>query len=113
MTDPQTQEASEPAPIDPRAWGARFGWIVGAVLGLALAFAATYGIETWVFHGGPAATEAAARVARWLFPAGFLVGSLSGHAFGARGGATRYKSLGVAAGIGLLTLLWALLSIAR
>jgi hypothetical protein len=113
MRPPPNEPSPQPPPIDPRAWGARFGWIVGALIGLALAFAATYAFETRVLRGGADATAAAARLARWIFPLGFLAGSLAGHAFGSRGGATRYKTLGIAAGLGLLAVLWVLLSIAR
>ncbi len=110
MTDPSSPES--PA-VDHQAWGARFGWIVGAVLGLAAGFGLAYLVETVALRGRTGATELAAKAAGGLFPACFLVGALSGHAFGARGGAARYKSLGVAAGVALLALVWVLLSIAR
>jgi uncharacterized membrane protein len=101
--------------VDHRAWGARFGWIAGGITGVLLGFAATYGLEVWLLrprlHDGAAA--AASRAASVIVPVFFVAGALAGHAFGARGGAARYRALGVSAGIALAVLGWALLVLAR
>jgi len=117
MTVPeQTEQRDSTAPetpIDPTAWGARFGWIIGAIVGLGVGFVGTYLVETVLFRSKPNAIEQASRVARYVFSACFLLGALAGHYLGARGGARWYKPLGITAGILLLALGWVLLSIAR
>jgi hypothetical protein len=108
--------APENPKLDHAAWAARFGWLVGGALGLCLGFAATYALEVWVFRarlGTHAATAAASRSASVVVPALFVAGALGGHAFGARGGAARYRALGIAAGISLAALGWALLVLTR
>lgn len=110
MTDDPTHES---APIDRAAWGARFGWIVGASIGLGLGFFALYALETVALKGRADATAVATKLASVVVPACFLLGAISGHQLGARRGERWYKALGVAAGITLLTIAWVLLSIAR
>lgn len=112
QTDQRDSNAPE-APVDRTAWGARFGWIIGAIVGLGLGFLGTYLVETVLLRSKPNALEQASRVASPVFSACFLLGALGGHYLGARRGDRWYKPLGVAAGILLLTLLWVLLSIAR
>lgn len=110
----QTRSSDAPdAPIDRAAWGARFGWIVGAIAGLGLGFLGTYAIETVALKGRPDARALAARSASAVFAACFLLGALGGHYLGARRGDRWYKPLGVAAGILSLAVVWVLLSIAR
>ena len=102
--------------VDQAAWAARFGWLLGGAIGLVLGFACTYALEVWAFRprlGAHAATVAATRAASVVVPALFVAGALSGHAFGARGGAARYRSLGMAAGVALAALAWALLVLTR
>jgi uncharacterized membrane protein len=117
MTVPeQTEErdsTAPEAPVDRTAWGARFGWIIGAIVGLGLGFLGTYLIETVLLRSKPNALELASRIASPVFSGCFLLGALGGHYLGARRGNRWYKPLGVAAGILLLTLVWVLLSIAR
>jgi len=111
---PEQRDSTAPeAPIDRTAWGARFGWIIGAIAGLGVGFIGTYLVETVLLRGKPDAIERAARVASPVFSACFLLGALGGHYLGARRGDRWYKPLGVAAGILLLTFVWVLLSIAR
>jgi hypothetical protein len=110
MTNESTPETS---PIDRAAWGGRFGWIVGASIGLGLGFFAAYALETVALKGRADATAVATRLTSVVVPACFLVGAIGGHQLGARRGERWYKALGVAAGITLLTIVWVLLSIAR
>jgi hypothetical protein len=109
MTDRPTAPATDHA-----AWGARFGWIVGGALGLVLGFVASYFLEVRVLRARVAdPTGTASNAAAVLVPLFFIAGALSGHAFGGKGGATRYKALGVSAGLVLAALGWALLVLTR
>ncbi|MDP3275973.1 MAG: hypothetical protein Q8Q09_12305 [Deltaproteobacteria bacterium] len=102
------------APTDHRQWSARFGWFVGAMLGLTFGFLATYWVEKSVFASrGRDAIQAAARVSSVLVPACFLIGALVGHGLGGRANRSGYKFLGGAAGLAVLTAFWALLSLSR
>lgn len=95
-------------------WAARFGWLAGAVVGLFVGFLLTYVIEVKLLAGrveSPAKT--AANLSGVVVGACFLVGALSGEAFGAKGGARRYRLLGSAAGIGVAAVAWALLVVWR
>lgn len=107
MPEPSTE-------TDHAAWGARFGWLAGGILGLILGFALTYVLEIGVLRPRVRdATAAASKAAAVLVPAFFVAFALGGYAFGSRGGRTRYKILGTAAGIGIAALGWALLVLAR
>lgn len=110
MTD---EPSPQNTPVDRAAWGARFGWIVGASIGLGLGFFAAYALETIALKGRADATAVATRLTSVVVPACFLIGAVGGHQLGARRGERWYKALGVAAGITLLTIAWVLLSIAR
>jgi hypothetical protein len=106
--------SNAPTQTDRIAWGARFGWIVGGALGLVLGFAATYGVEVWVLRSRVRdATAVASRAASVFVPLLFLAGALGGYAFGSRGAGSRYKVLGVAAGVSLAALGWSLLVLTR
>ncbi len=106
-------ETRDEASVDRAQWGARFGWIVGAIVGLAVGFLCTWLVEKLALQGKPNAIELAAKVASPVFAGCFLLGAVGGHYLGARRGERWYKPLGVAAGILLLTTAWLLLSIAR
>jgi hypothetical protein len=100
-------------PETPASWGARFGWIAGGLIGLLAGFFATYGVEKLVLHRTSDPLGIAARLSSVIVPAFFLAGALGGHAFGGRGGATRYKWLGVASGVLISTVAWAALVLLR
>lgn len=101
-------------PEDRARWAARFGWMAGGIIGLFLGFALTYLIETKLLVGRvESAPKTAAHMSSVIVSAMFLTGALSGEAFGAHGGKTRYQLLGSAAGISLAVLAWAWLVVAR
>lgn len=108
---------STDAPPDataPQTWSARFGWLLGGLLGTVAGFTLTYLFETRVLVGrvaDPART--AARASSVLVGALFLAGALAGHAFGAAGGPRRAKLLASAAGVAVAVTLWALLVFTR
>lgn len=106
--------STEPTEIERQTWAARFGWIAGGSAGLALGFVLTWLIETRLLAGrGRAGVEIAVGLSRYLVPACFVVGALLGQVFGLRGGPTRYRLLGAAAGLGVAVLAWALLVATR
>ncbi len=101
-------------PVETATWGARFGWLVGGMIGLLAGFAATYAIERFVLRRVTTdAIGVASKFSSVIVPAMFVAGALGGHAFGGRGGATRYKWLGVAAGVLLSVTAWAALVLLR
>lgn len=106
--------STEDTAIERQTWAARFGWIAGGTLGLVAGFALTWAVETRALAGrGRAGVELAAKLSGVVVPLCFVVGALVGHAYGLRGGATRYRFLGTAAGLGLAVLAWALLVATR
>jgi hypothetical protein len=106
--------STEPTEIERQTWAARFGWIAGGLVGLVAGFALTWLVETRALESrGRAGVELAATISGALVPGCFLLGALLGHAFGLRGGPTRYRLLGGAAGLGLAVLAWALLVVTR
>lgn len=109
-----SEQPSATPEADRVAWSARFGWIVGGAIGLVLGFVATYLLELYVLRARSAdPTGAASRAAAVVVPALFAAGALGGHSFGARSGGSRYKALGVAAGVCLAALGWSLLVLTR
>lgn len=102
----QRDGTGAPPPVDHAAWGARFGWILGALVGLVAGFAATYALELWVLRSAGDPTRAASRASSVLVPALFVAGALAGHAFGAKGGAARYRLLAMGASVAALVTAW-------
>lgn len=104
----------EEAQLERQTWAGRFGWIAGGSLGLLGGFALTWAVETrWLAGRGRAGIELAAKLSGVVVPVCFVVGALLGHAYGAKGGALRFRLLGSAAGLGLAVLAWALLVATR
>lgn len=109
-----SDERSESPPTEAAAWGGRFGWLAGGIVGFLSGFAVTFAIERTVLRRITTdAIGAAGKLSSVIVPALFMVGALSGHAFGQRGGATRYKWLGVAAGVLLSVTAWAVVVVLR
>lgn len=114
---------SEPPPLeqaplseeDRATWGARFGWLAGAVVGLFAGFALTFALESWVLRPrfGARASELGGRLSSVLVAGFFLLGALAGHGFGLRAGPARYRALGLSAGLSVVTLVVAWLVLAR
>lgn len=102
-----------PREVDHAAWGARFGWIVGGLLGLIAGFACTYGLELLLARRVTDATAAASRASALLVPALFAAGALTGHAFGTRSDARRYRLLAMSASVLALVTLWLARSLLR
>ena len=99
---------------DRTAWAARFGWMVGGLLGTVAGFVTTFILETRVLRGHVSDPSAAAtRASSVLVAVLFLSGALPGHAFGARGGPSRYRLLGIAAGLSIAIILWAVIVLTR
>ena len=98
--------AAEHSTVDHAAWGARFGWVLGALVGLVAGFGGTYLLEVSALRGAGDPTQAASRASALLVPALFVTGALTGHAFGARGGAARYRMLAMGASVAALVTLW-------
>lgn len=106
--------SNEDREIERLTWAARFGWIAGGSVGVVLGFALAWTVETQLLASrGREGVAIASRLSGVTVPACFAVGALLGHAYGARGGAARYRLLGGAAGIGLAVLAWALLVATR
>ena len=117
---PDTPESAEsPSPAEAlqhtrATWAARFGWLVGGTVGVALGFALTWLVETRLLAGRVAdAPRMASRLSAALVPGVFVVGALLGEAFGRRGGAGRYRLLGAAAGVTLSVAAWLGIALAR
>ncbi len=114
LTLPKHTVSAEDTQLERQTWAARFGWIAGGTVGLLGGFALTWLVETRMLAGrGRAGIELAAKLSGVVVPVCFVVGALLGHAYGAKGGATRFKLLGSAAGLGLAVLAWALLVATR
>lgn len=106
--------STEETQLERQTWAARFGWIAGGSAGLLGGFVLTWLVETRVLAGrGRAGIELAAKLSGVVVPVCFVIGALLGHAYGARGGALRYRLLGSAAGLGLAVVAWALLVATR
>lgn len=102
------------SPAETATWGARFGWIVGGLVGLLAGFFGTYGLERLLLRRVTVdAVGIATKLSSVIVPAMFVVGALGGHAFGGRGGATRFKWLGSAAGVLIAVIAWAALVLFR
>ncbi len=99
--------------VETASWGARFGWLAGGLAGLLAGFGATYAIERLVLRGTHDPIGIASKVSAVVVPGLFLVGALSGHAFGGTGSTTRYKWLGVASGVLIAVTAWAALVLMR
>ncbi len=112
------EPAERPSPpdraLDRATWAARFGWLLGGIIGTVAGFTATWLLETRVLRGRVAdPAGAATRASSVLVGALFLAGALAGHGFGARGGASRYRLLASSAGVAVAVTLWALLVLTR
>ncbi len=106
--------SAEDTQLERQTWAARFGWITGGTVGLLGGFALTWLVESRGLVGrGRAGIELAAKLSGVVVPVCFVVGALLGHAYGAKGGALRFRLLGSAAGLGLAVLAWALLVATR
>lgn len=111
MKAPETEESRA---LSQATWAARFGWLAGGAAGVFLGFVVTWLVEVRVLAGRVRdATGLATKVSSVVVPALFLAGALAGEAFGSRGGKTRLKFLGYAAGVLLSALAWALLVVTR
>lgn len=107
-------ETDETRALAQTTWAARFGWLAGGTAGIFAGFVATWLLEVRVLQGRVREAAAlAAKISGAVVPLCFLAGALAGFAFGARGGTTRLKLLGYAAGMLLAALAWALLVVTR
>lgn len=108
-------DASPTAPTEAQTpWGARFGWLLGGILGTVAGFVATWLFETKVLRGSVADPSAVAtRASSVIVAALFLAGALAGHGFGSGGGPRRARMLASSAGVAVAITLWALLVVSR